>query len=185
MADDLHSFITGALWLKLKEDVRDLRVFNRRDLGCAAYFHIRRLLLIQAGWSCRADLRLIPAANQPPLPDSDLALFSGGKFQALFQLEFHVAPGAPGGFPTSQMNEKMSALRRAVAGAEQSRPANSGMGGRGYLVAVYDTEEEWFYPDQAVWETQSCFWLPINCHAFADYTEWRQKWERLARLSNQ
>ena len=65
MADDLHSFITGALWLKLKEDVRDLRVFNRRDLACAAYFHIRRLLLIQAGWSCRADLCLIPAANQP------------------------------------------------------------------------------------------------------------------------
>jgi len=187
MADDLHSFIAGTLWLKLKEDVRDLRVFNRHDLACAAYFHIRRLLLIQAGWSCRADIASAPVANRlSPIANSpDLALFSGGKFQALFQLEFHVTPGAPGGFPTSQMNEKMSALRRTVAGAEQVRAGNSGMGGRGYLVGVYDTEEEWFYPDQAVWETQSCFWLPINCHAFADYVEWHQRWERLARLSNQ
>jgi len=184
MPDDLHSFIAGTLWLKLKEDVRDLRVFNRRDLACAAYFHIRRRLLVQSGWSCRADLRPAPAENQPLPSDPDLALFSGGKFQALFQLEFHVAPGTPGGFPTSQMNEKMSALRRTVAGAEQLRAANSGMGGRGYLVGVYDTEEEWFYPDQAAWEAQSCFWLPVNCRTFADYSEWRQKWDRLARLSN-
>ena len=48
-----------------------------------------------------------------------ILLFRAGfdKFQALFQLEFHVTPGAPGGFPTSQMNERMTALRRAVAGA--------------------------------------------------------------------
>jgi hypothetical protein len=185
MSEDPHSFITGTLWLKLKDDVHDLRVFNHGDLACAAYFHIRRLLLIQPGWSCRADLRLTPAENRPPLPDPDLALFSGGKFQALFQLEFHVTPGAPGGFPTSQMNEKMTALRRTVADAEQLRTASSGRAGCGYLVGVYDTEEEWFYPDQAVWEKQSCFWLPVNCHSFPDYAEWRQKWERLARLSNQ
>jgi hypothetical protein len=185
MAEDLHSFITGTLWLKLKDDVCDFRVFNHRDLACAAYFHIRRLLLIQPGWSCRAGLHLTPPENQSSLPDPDLALFSGGKFQALFQLGFHVTPGTPGGFPTSEMNGKMTALRRTVAGAEQLRTANSGKAGRGYLVGVYDTEEEWFYPDQAVREKQSCFWLPVNCRAFADYAEWRQKWDRLARLSNQ
>jgi hypothetical protein len=185
MADDLHSFITGTLWLKLKDDVRDFRVFNRRDLVCAAYFHIRRLQLIQPGWSCRADLELTAAANQPPPLDPDLTLFNRGKFHALFQLEFHMRPGAPGGFPTTEMNEKMAALRRTVAGAEQLRTANSGRAGRGYLVAVYDAEEEWFYPDQAVWEKQSCFWLPVNCHAFADYAEWHQKWERFARLSSE
>ena len=54
MADDPHGLISGTIWLKLKEDVRDFRVFNRQDLACAAYFHIRRLLLIQPGWSCRA-----------------------------------------------------------------------------------------------------------------------------------
>ena len=185
MLEDPHSFITGTLWLKLKDDVRDLRVFNHGDLVCAAYFHVRRLLLIQPGWSCRADIAFAPVASrQSPIANSsDLALLSGGKLQALFRLEFHVTPGAPGGFPTSQMNEKMAALRRTVADAEQVRTANSGMG-RGYLVGVYDTEEEWFYPDQAVWEKQSCFWLPVNCRAFADYAEWRQKWERLARLSN-
>jgi hypothetical protein len=185
MAEDLHSFITGTLWLKLKDDVRDLRVFNHRDLVCAAYFHIRRLLLIQPGWSCRAGLHLTPPENQSPLPDPDLALFAGGKFHVLLQLESHIVPGTPGGFPTSQMNEKMTALRRTVADAEQLRTATSGKAGRGYLIGVYDTEEEWFYPDQAVWEKQSCFWLPVNCRTFADYAEWHQKWERLARLSNQ
>ncbi len=184
MAEDLHSFITGTLWLKLKEDVRDFQVFSRRDLICAAHYHIRRLLFTRHGWSCRADLRIPPAGDQPVLTRLDLAIFSGTRFQALLQLEFHVSAGTPSGFPASQMNEKMSALRRTLASAEQLRAANSGAAGRGYLIGVYDSAEEWFYPDQAVWEKQSCFWLPVNCHAFADYSEWHQKWERLARLSS-
>jgi hypothetical protein len=183
MADEPHSFITGTLWLKLKEDVRDFRVFNREDLACAAYFHIRRVLLTQPGWSCRANPPL-SHENQPPLPAPDLALFSGGKLSALFQLEFHLAPGMTGGFPTAAMNERMTSLRRAVEEAEQPRATSSGRAGRGYLVGVYDTEEEWFYPDQAVWDKQSCFWLPINCRTFADYSDWRLKWDRTARLSN-
>ncbi len=36
MADDLHNFITGTLRLTLEADVRDFRVFTRRDLSCAA-----------------------------------------------------------------------------------------------------------------------------------------------------
>jgi DNA-binding transcriptional LysR family regulator len=184
MAEDLHSFITGALWMKLKDDVRDFRVFNRQDLACAAYFHIRRALLTRPGRSCRANPPLA-GDGRPPLTDPDLALFSGGKLNALFQLEFHLTSGMTGGFPTAVMNERMTSLRRAVESAEPPAAAKSSRTGRGYLLAVYDTEEEWFYPDQAVWERQSCFWLPVNCRAFADYAEWHQKWERLARLSNQ
>lgn len=184
MAADLHSFITGTLWMKLKDDVRDFRVFNRRDLACAAYYHIRRALLIRPGRSCRADPPLAGDVR-PPLTDPDLALFSGGKLNALFQFEVHLTPGMAGGFPTAVMNERMTSLRRAVENAEPPDAANSSRAGRGYLVAVHDTEEEWFYPDQAAWERQSCFWLPINCRAFADYAEWHSRWERLARLSNQ
>jgi hypothetical protein len=183
MPDDLHNFITGILWLKLKEDVREFRVFNRHDLACAAYFHIRRALFIQPGWSCRSDPPLT-GERRPLLPDPNLAVFSVGKLSAVFQLEFHLTPGMTGGFPTAVMNERMTALRRTVEGAERSR-TDSGKAGRGYLLAVYDTEEEWFYPDQTVWERQSCFWLPVNCRTFADYAEWHQRWERLALLSNQ
>jgi len=182
MADDLHRFITSTLWLRLKDDVRDFRVFNRRDLICVAYFHVRRLLLVKSGWSCRADVPLLASERQPSLPDPDLALFSDGKLRALVQLEFHLTPGMTGGFPTAAMNERMTFLRQAVAGAGQSQAADQG--GRGYLVAVYDAEEEWFYPDRTVWESQSCSWLPVNCRAFADYAEWHQRWERLAKLSN-
>jgi hypothetical protein len=185
MADDLHNFIVVTIRQKLQEDVHDFRIFNRHDLVHAAYFHIRRLQLIQPGWSCRANLLLTPPASEPPLPEPDLVLFQNGKFQALFQLEFHVTPGSAGGFPTAQLNEKMATLRRTVAGAEQLKTTSAGRAGRGYLIAVYDTEEEWFYPDQAVWEKQSCFWLPVNCRSFSDYAEWHQKWERYAKLASQ
>jgi hypothetical protein len=184
MADEPHSFITGTLWLKLKEDVRDFSVFNNRDLACSAYYHIRRVLLAQPGWSCRANPPL-SHENQPPLPSPDLALFSGTNLNALFQFEFHLSPDMNGGFPTAAMNERMASLRRAVEGTEQTRAANSGRVGRGYLIGVFDTEEEWFFPDQAAWDRQSCFWLPIDCRMFADYSEWRQKWDRLARLLSQ
>lgn len=182
MADEIHRLITGTIWPKLKDDVRDFRVFSRHDLACAAYFHIRRLLLAQPGWSCRANPPLGLNERRPPLPCPDLALFSGRKLQALFQFEFHLTPGMNGGFPTSVMNERMTALRRAVENVGHSPPDSSS--GRGYLVAVYDTKEEWFYPDQAAWEEQSCFWLPVNSRGFGNYTEWQHKWERLARLSS-
>ncbi len=182
MADEPHSFITGNLWLKLKEDVREFRIFNAEDLVCAAYYHIRRVLLAQPGWSCRANPPLSDE-NQPPLPAPDLAVLSNGKLSALFQLEFHLTPGMPGGFPTAVMNERMASLRRAVDEADRPRAVDSGRVGRGYLIAVYDTQEEWFYPDQAAWDRQSCFWLPVNCRMFADYSEWRQKWDRIARIS--
>ena len=182
MADEPHSFITGTLWLKLKEDVRNFRVFNRHDLACAAYFHIRRSLLTQPGRSCRSNPPLT-GERRPSLPAPNLAVLSGGKLSALLQFEFHLTPGMTDGFPTTIMNERMTSLRQEVEEAERSR-TDSGKAGRGYLVAVFDTEEEWFYPEQAVRDKQSCFWLPIDCRTFADYSEWRQKWDRIARLSN-
>jgi hypothetical protein len=183
MADDLHSFITGTLRQTLEADVRDFRVFNRSDLSCAAYFHIRRVLFTQPGWSCRADPP-ISREQRPPLPDPDLAILSNGRLNALLQFEFHVTPGMASGFPTAVMNERMTFLRRAVEQSEQPRAAGSARIGRGYLVAVYDTEEEWFYPDQLAWDQQSCFWLPVNCRTFADYSEWHQQWDRAARISS-
>jgi hypothetical protein len=181
MADELHSFISGTLRQTLEADVRDFRVFNRSDLSCAAYFHIRRVLFTQPGWSCRADPP-IPRDQRPPLPDPDLAILSNGKLNALLQFEFHVTPGMAGGFPTAVMNERMTSLRRSIEEPEQ-RAAGSTLVGRGYLVAVFDTEEEWFFPDQLAWEQQSCFWLPVNCRTFTDYSEWRQQWDRAARIS--
>ena len=183
IADDLHNFITGTLRLTLEADVRDFRVFNRRDLSCAAYFHIRSVLLTRPGWSCRADPPLA-REHRPPLPDPDLALLSNGKLNALLQFEFHLTPGMTGGFPTAVMNERITALRRAVEEPDQPRATGSNRTGRGYLIAVFDTEEEWFYPDQPVWDQQSCFWLPVNCRTFADYSEWRQQWDRSARISS-
>jgi hypothetical protein len=182
MAEDPHSFITGTLWLKLKEDVRDFRVFSRTDLAAAAYYHVRRTLLRQRGWSCRSNPPLT-GERRPLLPDPNLALMSDGKLNALLQLEFHLTPGMTSGFPTAVLNERMTSLRRTIEGPGQSR-GDSGKAGRGYLLAVYDSEEEWFYPDQAVWEKQACFWLPVNCRTFADYSEWHQRWERLALLTN-
>jgi len=184
MADDLHRFITSTLWLRLKDDVRDFRVFNRQDLFCAAYFHIRRLLLVKSGWSCRADVPLLRNERQRPLPDPNLALFWDGKLRALVQLEFHLTSGMAGGFPAAAMNERMTSLRQAIAGAEHPQATDAGGGDRGYLVAVYASEEEWFYPDRTVWENQSCTWLPVNCRTFADYADWHQRWERLAKLSD-
>jgi hypothetical protein len=180
MADEPHSFITGTLWLKLKEDVREFRVFNREDLARAAYFHIRRVLLARPGWSCRSNPPISHDDQSPP----DLALFSKGKLNALFQFEFDLTPGVTGGFPAAVMNRKMTSLRRAVEEAEPPRATGSGRAARGYLVAVHDAEEEWFYPEQATSSKQSCFWLPVNCRTFADYAEWRRKWNRTARLSD-
>jgi hypothetical protein len=180
MSEDLHSFITGTLWLRLKEDVRDFRVFSREDLACAAYFHIRRALFAQSGWSCRVNPPLLHDGQRPP-SFPDLALLANARPSALFRLEFHLSPDMAGGFPTAILNERMASLRRAVELPVQS-PEEAGRPERGYLVAVFDTEEEWFYPDRTMWEKQCCFWLPINCRAFADYSDWRQKWDRLARL---
>jgi hypothetical protein len=179
MSEDLHGFVTTALWTRLKADINDLRIFNHRDLVNAAYFHVRRLLLVQPGWSCRAEVSF---AGGPTSPVPDLTVFHHDVFRAVLQLEFHLSPGRAAFFPAQKLNESMAQLRRTTMNLEQTRPTgNQGSTGRGYLVGVFETDEEWFYPDQTVWEKQSCFWLPVNCREMPEYAEWRPKWEALAR----
>ena len=52
--------------------------------------------------------------------------------------------------------------------------------GSAYLFGVFDTGESWFYPNETMWEKQSCFWVPIHCRQFPKYAEWRSKWDRAA-----
>jgi hypothetical protein len=170
MSDDLHKFVTTTLYAALKHDIHDLRVFNRLDLVNAGYFHIRRLLVIQPGWDCRA----IP-------PAIDLAIYRKHVFQAALRFEFHLAPGGPNSLPVEEMNASMTALRQVVMDLEKSRPAGaSGSAGRGYLVGAFDTDDAWFYPDEAVWEKQSVFWLPVNCRDFAEHDDWLARWDKSA-----
>jgi len=180
VAEDLHQFVTTTLYAALKHDVQDLRVFNRSDLVHAAYFHVRRLLLVQPGWTCRAQVA--PGDPHTELAP-DLVIFRHGVFQVALQLELHIAPDRPDSFPAEQMNERMSTLRQTVINLEATRPAGtSGSAGRGYLIGVFDTDDTWFYPDQAIWEKQSCFWLPVNCREFTPYDEWLDHWQKLARF---
>jgi len=167
MAEDLHAFITGTLWLKLQADTRDLRLFNKHDLIAAAYFHIRRLLLIQPGWTCR-----IAPDTAAAVPD--LVLLYQNTIRALMQLEFLLKPREPGYFPANLFDQSMRRLRQMVT--------NWNVTGRGYLVGVFDSAEPWLFPDEADPRRQTCFWLPVNCHNFPDHVEWRQKWENLARI---
>ncbi|MEO0080486.1 MAG: hypothetical protein ABIK44_07410 [candidate division WOR-3 bacterium] len=169
MTEELHAFLTGKLWLRLKDDVRDLRVFSKPDLMAAAYFHIRRLLLILPGWSCRVSARL-------GADETDLVLSHNNSVRAVLLLEFLVRQREPDCFPTERLEESMTRLRRVVG-------AITGAGRcRGYLVGVFDSQEPWLFPEEAEPEKQTCFWLPVNCRDFPNYSEWRQSWERVARL---
>ncbi|MEO0079817.1 MAG: hypothetical protein ABIK44_03975 [candidate division WOR-3 bacterium] len=169
MAEELHAFLTGKFWLRLKDDVKDLRVFNKPDLVAAAYFHIRRLLLILPGWRCRVSVQLGP-------DEADLILLHNNSILVVLQLESLLLHGDPSYLPTERLDESMRRLRQMVTettGAGRSR---------GYLVGVFDSPEPWFFPEEAEPEKQTSFWLPVNCRDFPNYPEWRQRWERLARL---
>lgn len=170
MADDLHQFATTTLYAAIQHDVHDLRVFSRLDLVNACYFHVRRLLLIQPGWSCRALAGPV-----------DLAVYRRQVFLAAFRFDFHLSPGSPGTLPADDINKTMTDLRRAVIDRERTRPAGeSGSAGRGYLFGVFDSEESWLYPDEPIWQKQSIFWLPVNCREFAEHDEWLARWGRAA-----
>ncbi|UCG43361.1 MAG: hypothetical protein JSU73_01710 [candidate division WOR-3 bacterium] len=164
---ELHSFVTGPLIVKLKTDITDMRIFNRSDLHAAAYFHIRRLLLVRAGWMCRTD-------PENPAGPASLVLTLNNEFQGLAHFEFLLRPKASSCFPADELDERMARLRKALAARERDQP------GRAYLVGVFDTAESWFYPEEPRWQKQSCQWVPINCHAFPRHDEWRSRWEKLA-----
>ncbi len=181
MPSGLHGFITGQLWLKLKADVAEMRVFNSTDLILAAYFHIRRHLLIQPGWSCRAD---VPT----PVGSADLTLYQGNRFHCVLLCECLLKSGVDNFFPADMLDDKMEKLRQML------RYLDKAGSGHGYLFGTFDTAESWFFPTgggydaatmvpgvpQTMWERQSCFWVPVNCHEFPNYADWRAKWEKLA-----
>ncbi|MEO0073245.1 MAG: hypothetical protein ABIK43_01110 [candidate division WOR-3 bacterium] len=162
MSEDLHSFIKGQLWLKLKADVQRLFVINRAELVSAAYFHIRRLLLIQPGWTCRVQ----PHGEKP-----DLLLHKDNAFRAAIRCEFTIRQDGAG-FPAESLNSSMDMLRAVV-----NRLSSPGLG-HGYLIGVFDSAEPELYPQDEE-GYQVCHWLPINCHEFPNYSEWRAGWNRL------
>ncbi|HDQ98842.1 MAG TPA: hypothetical protein ENN51_00945 [candidate division WOR-3 bacterium] len=168
MASETHAFITGPLWLKLKEDVSLLRAANSTDLFTAAAFHIRRLILTRAGWACHA---LLPAGRFAP----ELVLTFKEEFQALIRCDFTVRPGGADAFPAERLSAELESLRGRLAAFETKHR------GTAYLAVVFDTAESWFYPDSELWEKQSCFWLPVNCRGFPNHPEWRARFEKLAR----
>lgn len=161
MADDLHSFITGTLLLKLKADVEKLYASSRPELVASTYFQIRRLLLVQPGWACRVSSA--PTGFAP-----DLKLYQRDGLRAAIQLEF---PDSTAGFPSRLFEDRLDMLRRAVATA--------GVSARGYLIAAFDSAEAEMYPDEARPERQTCYWLPINCREFSAYDEWHTRWLKL------
>ncbi len=177
MASELHGFLSGAFWLKLKEDVQNLRVLNHTDMAHCGYFHVRRLLLTRPGWQARAGL----ATAAGP---ADITLSLNGRFEALIQFDCLLKPGTPDFFPAELLDEKMQRLRRTLAELEHGRGA-----GAAYLLAAFDSSESWFYPEepqpgpgasQDAWERQSCYWLPVNCREFANHDDWRNRWEKAA-----
>jgi hypothetical protein len=161
VAEDLHAFITGTLWAKLKADVQNLLASNRPELVASAYFHARRFLLIQPGWTCR-----VGSGNDHP----DLLLHSQGTFRAALRFEF--VPDQPT-FPFELLDARMNMLLRTAADLGRSRP------GRAYLLGVFDSAEPALYPDEPDQEAQTCFWLPVNCRDFPNHAEWRSRLERL------
>ena len=168
MPSETHTFITGPLWLKLKEDILGLRVLSQADFFAAASFHIRRLMLTRAGWSCHA---LCPTGRFVP----ELILFHRDEFQALLRFEVALRPGSAVRFPASRLGELLTSLRHRLADWEAKRT------GAAYLFGLFDSDETWFYPDEAMWEKQSCFWVPTNCYEFPSYSDWRSHFDKLAR----
>lgn len=165
---ELHSFLTGPLWLKLKADLGDLRLFGSADLFAATYFHVRRLLLVRPGWTCHS--RPGPRGH-----NVDLVLELRGKFQALLHCEFMVKPGTPDWFPSQTLDERMELLRGTIRTIE-----DHGSLGRGYFFGVFDSGRPWLYPNETMWEKQSCFWVPTNCRELPKYADWRARWDKLA-----
>ncbi len=172
MYPELHRFLTGQLWVKLKEDVTGLRVFNSTDLAHVAYFHIRRYLLIQPGWYCRSD------STNPHI----LTLAKDPAFQSVLYFVCLLKPGVSNFFPAELLDEKMRLLRQLCSSAADKVTRKA------YLWGVFDTKEPWFFPSEphpsytntADRENQACFWMPINCGDFPGYDEWRRKWEEQA-----
>lgn len=170
MYEETHSFVTGPLWLKLKEDAAGMRILSAADFCAAAYFHVRRLMLTRAGWSGHLP---DPVGHGTLKPAPELVLLFRGEFQVLLRFEFALQPGRKAEFPAARLSEELAGLRSRLADWEQNRP------GASYLFGLFDSEEAWFFPDEAMWEKQSCFWVPVNAREFPGYPDWRARFDKL------
>lgn len=162
MSEELHSFIRGQLWLKLSTDIQRLFVTNPQELVSAAYFHIRRLLLAQPDWRCR----ICSDSDKP-----DILLYRSTEFRAAIDCEFVVSEDATD-FPAELFNHRLDVLLKSTE--QPGKPSS----GRGYLIGVFDSPEPALYPEDEE-ASQLCYWLPVNCHQFPNYSEWRSSWRKI------
>lgn len=156
----IEEFVKGGLLVKIKDDLKGLRIFNKADLVSSAYFHSRRFLLAVPGLTLRIEPEI---KNYKP----DFAIFVNNEFRAVVQLEFALSRGQTGYFP----REKLEANMKMLFGIVQNYTKK----GKGFLFGIYDSDEKWFYPTLQT----EIVWIPINIREFEDYKTFRPKWEEL------
>lgn len=163
--DKTAEFIRGTLLIKIKEDLKGFRIYNKPDMLAVAYYHSRRFFLTLPGWVLRINPDL--DGKKP-----DLVIFQNNEMRALLQFEFALAPKQYRYFPTMVFEEKATMLKNLLK-------LHKGKGVTGWLFGIYDTDEKIFYPTLIDKQAQSFFWVPINVHEFQDYSVWRKKWDEL------
>lgn len=159
-------FIRNTLLVKIKDDLKGLRIFNKADMLAAAYYHSRRYFLTLPNWIIRVN---------PEIPGGkpDLAVFENNELRALLQLEFALAPKQFRYFPKLVFEDKAKMLKNLLSAQKNKKVS-------GWLFGIYDTDEAIFYPtltDKSA--SGALFWLPINAREFVDYSVWRKKWDEL------
>lgn len=158
-------FIEGTLVPKLRRDIEDLRVFNRRDMQAAAYHHLLKFVGMMPGWSIRCEPEA--GARRP-----DLAVVHNQELVALLLFGMEVLPGQDNYFPMSKLDEQMNHLRESVSQLGKGKA-------KGYYLVAFDTTDAWYYPSAKMMERQSCFLLPLNIREVHNHKDWRAKWDKL------
>ncbi len=164
--DKATEFISGSLMVKIKEDLKNFRIFNKGDLLSVAYYHSRRFFLTLPGWQLRINPDL--KGKKP-----DLVVLQNDEIQALLQFEFALVPKQFRYFPKVIFEEKAAMLKSLLAVYKDKKI-------KGWLFGIYDTDEAVFYPtltDKTV-ASQLSF-LSINVREFQDYAVWRKRWDEL------
>jgi len=163
--DKVTEFTRGSLVVKIKEDLKGLRIFNKDDLKSIAYYHSRRFFLPLPGWILRVNPEF---HGQKP----DLAVLENYETRAILQFEFALAPQQYRYFPKVMFDERMVMLKNSVK-------LSKNKGTKAYLFGIYDTDESIFYPTIKDKDFQSTLWIPINVREFQDYSVWRKKWDEM------
>jgi hypothetical protein len=163
--DKTQEFIRGTLLVKIKDDLKGWRIFNKADMLSVAYYHSRRFFLTLPNWA----LRVSPEITGKP----DLAVFESNELRAVLQFEFALVPKQFRYFPKMVFEDKAKMLKNLLSLLREKKVS-------GWLFGIYDTDEAVFYPtltDKS--KTSPLFWLPINVREFQDYPVWRKKWDEL------